>query len=375
MRINKIEISALRSEAELQKTATQEIRNRQSCVVEIHTDEGLVGIGDAQRPETPESMAFMIRDIFAPLLLGNDPTEWETLWNAMYSNQRSRGRTKGFTIEAMSAIDIALWDLSSKAARTPIYKMLGGKYHEKLRTYATKVMLGRPREQRLKRAIEFVEAGFTAFKVAVGTDPDEDLVFLKELRDQLGFNLDILLDANCSLSYKRALSFARALEKLEIYWLEEPMSPEFLDDYVELRRKSSIPIAAGESEFTVFGFKDWISKGALDIVQPDVGRAGGITQLTKIADMAEAFGVDFAPHTGHGSALTYAATIPVAASAINFSMFELEQLDNPMRERLTKNRLDIQKNGLLDIGEYVGIGVELDQNFLGKNRTLSLTSE
>jgi len=275
----------------------------------------------------------------------------------------------------MSAIDIAIWDLVSKANSQPIYKLLGGKYHSKLLAYATKVMLGKSPEVRLKQAAEFVESGFKAIKVAVGIRLEDDLKFIKELRDRFVYDLRIALNANCSLSFKKAVSFARALERFEIYWLEEPLPPEYLDDYVELRKNSSIPIAAGESEFTVFGFKDWISKRALDIVQPDAGRAGGITQLKKIADMAEAFDLEFSPHTGHGSALTYAATLQVAASARNFGMFELEQLDNPMREKLTRNRIDIQRDGFLEVGESSGIGVELDSNFVKLHTTLNLLAQ
>lgn len=371
MKITSIEATALRSSAETQRTSTQEIKNRQSCIVQIHTDDGLVGIGDAQRPENPEAMCYLVKD-FSQLLIGRDPLEWNILWDLLYSNQRTRGRTKGFTVEAISAIDIAIWDLVSKATRQPIFNLLGGKFHSRLRAYATKVMLGITPEKRLEQAAHFIESGFKAIKVAVGIQLEDDLEFIGQLRDRFGYDLCIALDANCSLSFKRAVWFSRSLEKYDIHWLEEPMPPEYLDDYIDLRRNSSIPIAAGESEFTVFGFKDWISKGALDIIQPDVGRAGGITQLKKIADMAETFDLEFSPHTGHGSALTYAATLQVVASAKNFGMFELEQLDNPIREKLARKRIDIQREGYLEVGDPLGIGVDLDLDFLKSHTTLNL---
>ncbi len=153
-------------------------------------------------------------------------------------------------------------------------------------------------------------------------------------------------------------------------WLEEPLPPEVVDDYVTLRNQTSVPIAAGESEFTIYGFRDWITRGALDIIQPDVGRAGGITQLKKIASMAEAFGLEFAPHCGHGSAVTYGASVQVCASTPNFKIFELEQLDNPMREGLGKEQIKIDREGAIPVPNSSGIGVEIDPKFVSSHKTL-----
>jgi len=169
MKIARMEATALRSSAETQRTSTQEIKDRQSCIVQIHTDDGLVGIGDAQRPESPEAMCYLIKDL-SRLIIGKDPLEWNILWDLIYSKQRTRGRTKGFTVEAISAIDIAIWDLVSKATPT-IFNLLGGKFHSKLPAYATKVMLGKTPELRLQQAAQFVESGFKAIKVAVGVQP------------------------------------------------------------------------------------------------------------------------------------------------------------------------------------------------------------
>ncbi len=374
LKITKINVKALKTKATgAQDTATASITSKESCIVEIHTDDGLVGIGDAQRPESPQAMCYIIKDLFSQILLNSDPSNIEQLWHSMYHIMRTRGRTKGLTIEAMSAVDMALWDLFAKSLRLPIYKVLGGKYNDKIRCYATEIMYGKPNQERLKDAESFVKNGFNAFKVTVGADLDKDAKFIGELRDRFGLDVDIAVDANCALSFKSAVRFAKALERFQLLWLEEPMPPEFLNDYVELRKLSMIPIAAGESEFTVYGFKDWIASHALDIVQPDVGRVGGITQSKKVANMAEAFGLSFAPHIGHGSALVYAATMHLATSSPNFLIFELEQVDNPLRERLLSDRIDLQTNGFLRAPEKPGLGVDLNLDFVKTCQLMELT--
>jgi D-galactarolactone cycloisomerase len=373
LKIASIEVTALRALAsEVQETSARAYPSSESCVVEISTEDGLTGVGDCQRPESPEALAYFIRDVFSPILLGADPSQIERLWTSMYQRLRIRGRTRGVSVEALSAVDLALWDLVGKSRDLPVYELLGGRSRDQLAAYATAVMYGKPVAERLGDAEEFLRRGFKAFKVVVGKDMGGDLAFIRELRDRCGREIQIALDANCALTLKRSLEFCRNLEKYEIMWLEEPLPPEFLEDYITLRNSASVPIAAGESEFTIFGFKDWIAKGALDIVQPDVGRAGGITQLKKIAALVEAFGVEFAPHCGHGSAITYAATVQFCASIPHFKIFELEQLPNPLREHLILEKVAIDKTGAIPIPYSPGIGVELDREFLTKHKVLEL---
>jgi len=226
----------------------------------------------------------------------------------------------------------------------------------------------------LSDAQEYVKKGFKAFKAAAGKDVTDDIAFIKLLREKFGGEILIGLDANCALSLKRALELSRSLEKYDVMWLEEPLPPEMIEDYVTLCKQTSVPIAAGESEFTMYGFRDWMTRGALDIVQPDVGRAGGITQLKKIASMAEAFGLEFAPHCGHGSAVTYAASVQVCASTPNFKIFEFEQLDNPMREGLALEKIQLDEDGTISVSNSPGIGVDLDHEFMSRHKTLELAT-
>jgi L-alanine-DL-glutamate epimerase-like enolase superfamily enzyme len=375
MEISGIRLTALRAKITgPQQTAVGSIPSKESCLIEIHTDEGLVGIGDAQRPESPEALCYLIKDLFAPILLGKDPLQIEHLNQEMYRVQRIRGRTKGLTIEAMSAVDIALWDLLGKSLGVPVCKVLGGKLRDKLPVYATEVMYGKPRRERIKQADAFIARGFDSFKLAVGRNIREDLEIIRDLRKKYGSDVKIAVDANCALSYKSALRFSKEIERFDLLWLEEPLPPEQLESYIALRRQVEVPIAAGESEFTIFGFKDWISKGALDLVQPDVGRAGGITQVKKIASLAEAFGVDYAPHCGHGSAIIYAASAQVASTCPNFTILELEQVSNPLREKLTAKRIDLSEKGFLRVSEKPGIGIELDPDFVKRHETMTLTA-
>jgi D-galactarolactone cycloisomerase len=374
MKIVRIEMSALKAKvAGSHLTSTIDISSKESCIIRIFTDDGIFGIGDAQRPESPSAMCYFIKDVFAPLLLGRDPRDIEDLWDSMYKVLRARGRTKGFTIEALSAVDIALWDILGKSLDVPAYRLLGGSCNPTLRAYATEVMLGKPDSERLRDAEAYVEAGFGAFKVAVGINVGDDVAFIKQLRERFGYAVDIAVDANCGLTYNSALRFARSLERFEVMWMEEPIPPEFIDQYAELRRATSTPIAAGESEFTVFGFKDWVSRNALDIVQPDVGRAGGISQLKKISDMSGAHGLEFAPHCGHGSAVTYSATAHVAKSSKNFKIFEMEQLHNPLREHLVLRPMKTE-GGRINVPDEPGLGIELDETFAKSCEVLTLNA-
>ena len=365
MLITGVELAALRVPISVEQLiSTRRITSRETCLVRIHTDEGIVGVGDSQRPESAEAICSYIRDIYVPLLLGRDPFDRERIFHEAYTTARYRGRVKGVAIEALSAVEIALWDVIGKALRVPIYRLLGGKYRDRLRAYATAVMLGPSQEERLRQFGRFLDAGFTAVKVKAGRNVEEDVEFLRRLREAYGYSVDILVDLNCALTFKTALRFGRAAEKYEVYWIEEPLPPEHLDDYAKLRRALSVMVAAGESEYTVYGFRDWLARGAIDVAQPDVGRAGGIWQVRAIAEMAEAHGIWFAPHTGHGSAIGYAATLHVAAATRNFLIFELEQIENPLREGLLANRVDLQEGGHIAVPEGPGLGIELDEKFV-----------
>ncbi len=211
MKIVQIRATALKSKVKgSHDTSTRSFPSRESCLVEISTDEGIVGIGDSQRPESPEAVCYFIRDVFSPLLLGSDPSQIERLWSSLYHLLRIRGRTKGIAVEALSAVDIALWDIVGKARGAQVCDLIGGKCRDSLEAYATEVMYGKSIDGRLADAEEYVNKGFKAFKVAAGKDVTEDVKFVRALRDKFGYTVRIALDANCALSLKRALeSFSK----------------------------------------------------------------------------------------------------------------------------------------------------------------------
>ena len=268
---------------------------RSQLFVHIHTDEGVEGLGVGQAsPGVRQVVETTLRDV----LIGQDPFNIEKLWNDMFWRVRGFGR-KGVAFCAISAVDIGLWDLKAKALGLPLYRLLGP-YAESVPVYGSGGWTNMSRDELVAEMAGYVEQGIGRVKMKVGKDfgrsEREDLQRLAAVRRALGDDVAIYVDANNGYYAKQAIYMAREFEQLQVGWFEEPVLADDVQGLAEVRQAINIPVATGEHEYTKYGFKELIARGGADIVQPDVGRVGGVTEWMKVAHVAHAFNLPVAPH-------------------------------------------------------------------------------
>ena len=339
-----------------------------SVLVFVETDEGITGLGECMTRVAPQAMASIVNEILRPVVIGNDPLDYELIWEQGFATMRQRGHNKGFMIEAISGVDIAIWDILGKFFNQPIYKLLGGKFRDKIKTYASSIRFKTP-EDVVKETSEIMEAGFKAVKLKIGRGVDEDIAAVKAIRNAFGNTIAVMVDANSGYTENSAMKLGRAFERMEVEWFEEPIPPDNLEGYINLSRSLDIPIAAGESEFTRYGFRELITKRAIDIIQPNVGRAGGFTEIKKILAMASAFGIPYAPHTGSSGAPIMAAELHLATYAPGFLIHEYmrnawsSEQANPLKDKIVNEKFEIFEDGYLKIPSGVGLGITINEKY------------
>lgn len=341
------------------KTATFTYQTKDVAIVEVQTDEGITGVGECFSRFVPEATKQIVEKGFRPMLIGEDPLDTEVLWRKMYSVMRPRGHSRGYVVEAISGIDTALWDIKGKSLSLPLYKLLGGSYRERVKVYASSIMLGET-EEVVQQAKKLVEDGFEAVKMKIGYGVDKDAVKVEAVRRAIGDDVALMVDANCAYSVSSAIKVGRKLEDLDVSWLEEPIPPENIEGYTQVSGALDLPIAAGESLFTRYDFRDIITRHAVDIIQPAIARTGGVSEAKKIIDLASAYDVPVAPFTGLCSAVGLAATLHLSSSTPDFLAQELEVLPNPLREDLLMERIDLPRNSFLDVPKKPGLGIEIN---------------
>ena len=270
-------------------------------LVEIFTDAGLVGLGNAAL--SPLVTKACIDTYLTPLLVGSDPWDTEYLWQQMYRRTLAFGR-KGVAMTAISAVDIALWDLLGKSAKQPVYRLLGGRTKERIPVYASR-LYALPLDELRSEAQRYKDEGYRAMKLRFGWGPmdgaegmQRNLDLVRTVREVVGDAIDVMADAYMGWSLDYAKRMLPLLEPFHLRWLEEPVIPDDTRGYKELKSRSSIPIAGGEHEFTIFGFRELLEANALDVIQFDTNRVGGISQARKISALAESFQVPVVPHAG-----------------------------------------------------------------------------
>ena len=350
---------------------------RQTALCVVSTDDGIQGLGEAFYYATPARIvAHLIRDGYAPLLMGRDPFDNAVIWDFLYNWTRDQGM-KGLPISALSAIDIALWDIKGKALGLPVYKLLGGAYRNKAHVYATG--LYQPQnvpsieDALVKEALGYKEDGFFAMKLKVGYGIETDMRYVKAVREAIGNDIVLMVDANHAYNAAEAIRLAKEMEKYDVYWLEEPVPPEDIEGYIEVKQKSNILIAGGEDEFTRYGFRELIARRAVDILQPDLCAAGGFTEMMNIVAMASAWNVPLTPHVW-GTNVGLAASLQLFAVLPHFPerrypadpFFEYDRSPHPLREGVTEERFEMS-DGYLDIPQRPGLGVGLDMDFVRKH--------
>jgi D-galactarolactone cycloisomerase len=284
---------------------------RTAMVVEIETDEGLIGWGECYGPA--RITAAVVQSV-APWLIGHDPLRTEFLWQMIYARLRDHGQ-KGAVIQGLSGIDIALWDIKGKHFGVPVHRLLGGPLRSEVQAYATGLYRrksGDPLRYLAEEAAGYVADGFKAVKLKVGFGVEEDVAVTRAVREAIGPDIALMVDANHAYDAVAAIRLGRMIEADNIGWFEEPVPPEDVAGYRAVKAAISIPIAGGECEFTRFGFRDILALRAIDIIQPDTCAAGGLSECKKIADMAEAFGVRYNPHVW-GTGIAIAASLQLLA--------------------------------------------------------------
>ncbi len=333
----------------------------ETAFVKISTADGFFGWGEALAPVAPEVVQQIIEQLLAPALIGRSPLDVNVLWNIMYDLMRERGYYGGFMLDAISACDIALWDLCGKILGQPVHQLLGGAFRDEIPCYVS----GLPRptaEERVDLAQTYTEQGFEAFKLAAGHGVRADVKSVAALRDALGEDAALLLDAHWVYSLDEALQLGHALTDLGAGFFEAPINPEDIESHAQLAQAVAVPVAIGETERTRYQFRPWLMQQAADILQPDVGRAG-ISEVFKIAAMAEAFNVKMAPHLSVGLGICIAATIQVAAAIPNLYLLEYQPPVFEIANALLESPL-VCRDGCYEIPSGVGIAVALDEDRL-----------
>ncbi len=333
----------------------------ETAFVKVTTDDGLIGWGEALAPVAPETVQVIVEQLLAPALVGGDPLAGNVLWNVMYDLMRERGYYGGFMLDAISACDTALWDLRGKMLSQPVYQLLGGAYRDSVPCYVS----GLPKPtaaERVELALSYVDKGFNAFKLAAGHGIRADAQSVEALRVALGDEATLLLDAHWVYHLDDAIRLGKRLEELGAGFFEAPINPEDIASHAQLADAIAIPVAIGETERTRYQFRPWLTQKAADILQPDVGRAG-ISELVKIANMAEAFNVRMAPHLSVGLGICIAATLHTAAVIPNLYLLEYQPPVFEVANMLLKTPL-VCAGGSYELPRGAGLGVELDEKRL-----------
>ncbi|MDR7481491.1 MAG: mandelate racemase/muconate lactonizing enzyme family protein [Armatimonadota bacterium] len=339
-----------------------------TVIVRITTDAGLVGYGEAKAPVAPAATREIVRDLLAPVVLGADPLDIDVLWERMYSTMRLRAHGSGFLLEAISGVDLALWDLAGKALGIPACKLLGGAYRERVAVYASGLPglrdshdpQARGRLQEEARAL--VARGFRAIKLGIGFGVKTDIATVTIVREAVGESVWLLCDAGGNYDVDQAGRLGRALESLGVGWLEAPIPPEQIDGHAQLARTLNLPIAT-DLLSTRYQVREFLVRGALDIVQPDVCRAGGLSECRHIARLADVFGVGVAPHVSIGSAIQFAASAHLAASVPNFVIMEYWVDHNPLGDAVLAEPLRLEQ-GALHVPVGPGLGLTFNEEAL-----------
>ena len=363
----------------------QYYKKRTSHIVEVETDEGVTGWGECFGPG---NIAFankgIVEKVIQPMVLGMQALDRDVIWHKVYNLMRDHGQ-KGMPLQALSGVDIALWDIAGKAANLPLYKMIGGAHRDKVEVYGYGMML-RPENinsliSRFKEeSAEIKEMGFKALKMKVGVGPKDDIKLIEAVRGGIGDNFRFMVDANHGYTTHDALYVGRAMEEFSPYWFEEPVAPEDLDGYRELRAALKVNISGGEAEFNRWGWRKLLESRGLDIAQPEVCALGGISEYLRVLALCHAH---FTPVVNHvwGSAIAVAVNLHLLAAMPPLPgglfpwepMLEFDTTHNRFIDDLLTVSLDIKKqvkinNGTVSLPNGPGLGVTPKRDFLDKFR-------
>jgi D-galactarolactone cycloisomerase len=336
--------------------------SRSALLIEVHTDEEITGVGSCSGNAT--IIEVILDKVLKPLLIGMDPTNIEAVWDEAYFRGGTREfGARGIGVVALSGIDIALWDIVGKARGVPVYQLLGGARRDRIPVYAT-ALYPEETETVVKNAVGIMAKGFRALKIKVGFDLAQDIEIVSAVRKRLGKDFTIMTDANQGYQIDAAAKAAAAFAELGVAWLEEPLFMEDIEAHAELKKRSRLPIAVGENLQTRFAFQAFMARTAVDFLQPDVARAGGISEIMKIAEVADQYQLPISLHTW-GDAVALAASLHLSAALKNSPIMELDMTHNPLRTELLSRPLE-QQDGLMTPPQGPGLGISLNPQALKK---------
>ena len=385
MKITSIKSHVLRYELDKELGYSQQYyKHRTAHLVEVETDEAITGWGECFGPgNIALANKYIVEKVIQPLIKGDDPLKKEYIWHKVYNLLRDSGQ-KGMPIQALSGIDIALWDILAKKSNLPLYQLLGGKTNDKIPVYGYGMMLQKKTVDELcelfkNEASQIKENNFKAMKMKIGMGPKEDLKLVSAVRDTIGSEFKLMVDANHAYNKNDALYVGKGLDEMNIYWFEEPVAPEDYDSYKELKEKLKTNIAGGEAEFTKYGWNQLIKNNCIDIAQPEVCGLGGITEYLKVSALAQS---NFIPIVNHvwGSALSVAVNLHLLTTLPDMpgglfptkSMLEFDTTEkNIFITDLAEEKFSIldqvkNKNGFASPLENIGIGINPNKDFIKK---------
>ena len=335
---------------------------RLTSLVKVYTDEDLVGLGSVY--SHPDLTRAVVEGHLRPALVGEDPLEIDRVWKRCYNLTRWYGR-KGVALSALGGIDIALWDLQGKAVGKPVSE-LAGSTRDDVPAYASGLLWKDSEPELADEARRHVSDGFRAMKMRLGRSREYDCEALVAVREAIGSENRLMVDGNARYSLDDARLMIPRFEEAGVFWLEEPFAPEDLDSFLALQPgRGNIPVAAGENEFGMQGFRELMDSGAVQVVQPDCCRCGGLTEARRIAGRAGDLGLRFAPHTW-SDAVALTANMHLVASEPNSLTVEIDRTGNPFIDELLTEPFEI-RNGAVKLPRKPGLGIELDEDVVARH--------
>ena len=368
-RIAKVEVHPLRATLpKVQRTSQGDYPAIEIVVVEVEAEDGTIGFGEGLCRRGAAGYARFIEEALVPRLIGRDAADRRALWKAMRA--ALSGRPGGQVVEAIAAVDIALWDIAGKQAGEPIHRLLGGMGRKEVAAYASSInwLDDATVETEVAAALR---AGFREIKVKLGHPLRDAVARAKLIRRLAGDDIALYVDANWAYDVDDAMIVGRALADLGYGFFEEPIAPHDREGYRRLAQHLPIRLAAGESDFVAGEALTMLQDRSLGLIQPDVTRSGGITETWRVAELAASFNTAYAPHVGWSGAICVAASLQLAAAAESFRTFECMVYENPLRDAFTRPLVGEGSqlvNGKLAIPQGPGLGIEIDREALARFR-------
>ncbi|MSU90897.1 mandelate racemase/muconate lactonizing enzyme family protein [Rhodobacteraceae bacterium 2CG4] len=337
---------------------------RDAVLVKVTSNEGISGWGEAHHGRSPGAIAKLIETTLAPMLIGHDALDAVGVWSRLHRGHLASHGFGAGTAIAMSGIDMAVWDLRGKAAGWPLYKLLGGG-RRPIKAYGGGLSLGyQEPASLLEEARKLSDGGYKALKLRIGDRVDRDIARIEAVREGLGKHVALLSDANTAYTIDDVRTISPVLKSANIGWLEEPFSPYDHHAYARAAQICEVPIAAGENHYTRFEFDRLLDERAVQVIQPDISKSGGITEVMRIAAMASARNMSVNPHSSM-TALNMAASLHLLSAVDNPGYFEADvSVYNLFRTEFAGPDFTVDDQGFVYAPEGAGLGVEVDEEFV-----------